>query len=467
MNENNKMYRFVLVLLFLAVCLVRISCSPLSRPHINDNDIEHMIPDYFDTKISKKYFHRNASDMNHAKHQVRHIRYSNDDSCNVEFNLRWSTNVGSSVYSTPLIYPSGPEGMKQIFMSTYYQYIEILGYDGHKPLGWPLSFEGSSFRSSPMLYDVDNDGSMDIGIVDKSANLYWIRMGTFGQYLEDYHIQIPKLKVLKEWYKNLDPDYADNVARLSMFDRHGSLSEADLIEQESQVRRKHGREDILQPLRQDSYPEAGNGGSRKILEISAESDPESNAESEPESNADLEAEDEHHKKYYRVFDDDMIVEHSVPPGVDDYMAYAERRAGRNTGDGGFGDGGFNEGDIDDTVHDGRGEFQYGIPDRFGEGVTNGYLQDFYESGGFEVDSSKYVFVDPHVLSTPTLADVNNDGHMEIVMAVSYYFDAAESHSHAPDINIRKYVAGAIVCWDIEEQKWNWNVHLDLTTEDTK
>ena len=135
------MFRLLLIILLINICIIHISCSPLSKPHVNDNDIEHMIPDYFDTKISKKYFNKNATDMNHIKHKIRHIRYNNEDSCNVEFNLRWSTNVGSSVYSTPLIYPSGPEGIKQIFLSTYYQSIEILGYNGHKPLGWTLTFE--------------------------------------------------------------------------------------------------------------------------------------------------------------------------------------------------------------------------------------------------------------------------------------------------------------------------------------
>jgi hypothetical protein len=45
-------------------------------------------------------------------------------------------------------------------------------------------------------------------------------------------------------------------------------------------------------------------------------------------------------------------------------------------------------------------------------------------GGFWNDST-FVFVDPHVLSSPVLVDVNGDGNMEIVMAVSYYFDKVE------------------------------------------
>ena len=45
-------------------------------------------------------------------------------------------------------------------------------------------------------------------------------------------------------------------------------------------------------------------------------------------------------------------------------------------------------------------------------------------GGFFNDSN-YVYVDPHVLASPTLADVNNDGNVEIIIPVSYYFDREE------------------------------------------
>jgi hypothetical protein len=110
------------------------------------------------------------------------------------------------------------DGKKQILVSTFYQSVELINRDGFKPWGWPLSFEDSSFQGSPILYDIDGDGKNDIGIVDKNANLYWVRVGDFGQYLEDYHTQVPKLKIKKDWSKNLDPKFGDNYAMTSMFD---------------------------------------------------------------------------------------------------------------------------------------------------------------------------------------------------------------------------------------------------------
>ena len=42
-----------------------------------------------------------------------------------------------------------------------------------------------------------------------------------------------------------------------------------------------------------------------------------------------------------------------------------------------------------------------------------------------INDTDFVFVDPHILSSPTMVDVNGDGHMEVLFSVSYYFDKTE------------------------------------------
>ena len=51
--------------------------------------------------------------------------------------------------------------------------------------------------------------------------------------------------------------------------------------------------------------------------------------------------------------------------------------------------------------------------------------------GWEVDSffrpprvpdKGYVWLDPHILATPAIADIDGDGQEELVIAVSYFFD---------------------------------------------
>ena len=76
-------------------------------------------------------------------------------------------------------------------------------------------------------------------------------------------------------------------------------------------------------------------------------------------------------------------------------------------------------------------------------------------------------LDAHVLSSPTLADVNGDGHIDVIMSVSYYFDKAEYAGRADlDFDPTMYVAGGVVVWDLKNQNWAWTVHLDLTTDHT-
>lgn len=211
----------MLILLVCTICLVYTTCawcSPITNPLKSDADIGTILPDYFDSKRTKQY-HTLSPDSNITAQEVTsRAHYSSD----AEFRLRWATSVGSPVYSTPITFPSAADGSKQIFVNTFYQYVELLDKDGFKSWGWPLSFEDSSFQGSPMVYDVDGDGNADIGAVDKNGNMFWVRIGEFGEYLEDYHVQVPKLRVKRDWSEGLDPQFVDSYVKLSMFDRGGS-----------------------------------------------------------------------------------------------------------------------------------------------------------------------------------------------------------------------------------------------------
>jgi hypothetical protein len=510
------MTMLIYILLWLSI---RVSAVPVSNPHIDDSKVHKVIPTFFDNKKSKDYHAstpsvvnkthdvRLVSDHDH-EHEHEHDPIARHHHCAVDVRLRWTVSCGSSVYSSPIIYPTGTKGRKQIFVNTFYQYIEVLSPDGYKPWGWPLTFEGASFQGSPIVHDIDEDGVNDIGSVDKDGNLYWIRLGEFGQYLEDFHVRIPKLKIQKGWYEKIDPDYIDQQVMLTMFDhehRGHNGGVRDDAKQDTPLRPYYGggnkgaRSDVDQTMKgkrddlglnqmqrngggntvqQASYPEAGleiasgvgsSGNDRRIK--SATTSKFSQSGQIPKRRL----------KHPKVGSDGRVVE-----GSGDGERYEQRR--RLLGEGEEGEGedkdkdstgiGEKEGDEDDTIQN-RAKNLFlptdderdpqDLPEHYMYGKGMAYADD-HEFYGIEenYNDTHFVFVDAHVLGSPTLADVNGDGNLDIVMAVSYYFDKAKYKAKEElDFKPDDYVAGGIVCWDLEQQKWAWTVHLDLTTDHTQ
>ena len=49
----------------------------------------------------------------------------------------------------------------------------------------------------------------------------------------------------------------------------------------------------------------------------------------------------------------------------------------------------------------------------------------------------YLWLDPHILCTPALADIDGDGHEDLVIAATYFFDRDEYDSQVPAILCRE------------------------------
>lgn len=121
--------------------------------------------------------------------------------------------------------------------------------------------------------------------------------------------------------------------------------------------------------------------------------------------------------------------------------------------------------VDDYTSVQRHDFYYGHSrHRTHEGYMDDHIPYFGGGGAEELD---LVHLDPHVLGSPALVDVNGDGHLDVIMTVSYYFDKSEYAGRELDYDPSMYVAGGVVCWDLKNQNWAWSVHLDLTTDKTQ
>ena len=55
----------------------------------------------------------------------------------------------------------------------------------------------------------------------------------------------------------------------------------------------------------------------------------------------------------------------------------------------------------------------------------------------------------NLAGSPVLVDVNNDGNVEVLVAVSYYFDKEEYAGRELDFDPSLYVAGGMACWNLQ------------------
>ncbi|KAG2425141.1 hypothetical protein HXX76_013895 [Chlamydomonas incerta] len=98
-------------------------------------------------------------------------------------------------------------------------------------------------------------------------------------------------------------------------------------------------------------------------------------------------------------------------------------------------------------------------------------EEFTQSAHPDAAGGSHVYVDPHVMTTPAIADIDGDGHDELVLAVSYFYDREyyDDPEHAKDlkgIDIGKYVASGIAVFDLRTRTEKWVQHLDLSTDAT-
>eukprot|EP00850_Spirogloea_muscicola_P022864 SM000315S11901 [mRNA] locus=s315:111541:117447:- [translate_table: standard] len=130
------------------------------------------------------------------------------------------------------------------------------------------------------------------------------------------------------------------------------------------------------------------------------------------------------------------------------------------------------GDEDDpALHQRHDEYQYDDYDEYRNDDL--WADEAWDETERETDEAGTVAVDAHILCTPVIADIDKDGTDEMVVAATYFFDREyyEDPAHQgevdKDITLNKYVACAIVVFNLATQQVKWQVHLDLTTDSTQ
>ncbi|KAJ6407778.1 hypothetical protein OIU84_011137 [Salix udensis] len=126
--------------------------------------------------------------------------------CPRNLELRWQTEVSSSVYASPLIADINSDGKLDIVVPSFVHYLEVLeGSDGDKMPGWP-AFHQSTVHASPLLYDIDKDGQREIALATYNGEVLFFRVSGF---MMTDKLEVPRRRVKKNWYVGLDLDPVD------------------------------------------------------------------------------------------------------------------------------------------------------------------------------------------------------------------------------------------------------------------
>ncbi|KAL3639439.1 Protein DEFTIVE IN EXINE FORMATION 1 [Castilleja foliolosa] len=434
-------------------------------------------------------FDHGASQLEEAKKNKFREREATDDAlgypnfdedellntqCPRHLELRWQTEVSSSIYASPLIADINSDGKLEIVVPSFVHYLEVLeGSDGDKLPGWP-AFHQSTVHSSPLLYDIDKDGVREIALATYNGEVLFFRA---SGYIMSDKLVIPRLKVKKDWHVGLHPDPVDRS--------HPDVHDDELIQEALVDSLSHHNESTLSAANATNAPAGHNDSLNPVsahdkLNVTTSTDirynnhlnasqeepqgtkndtqpdaaikmPLSTNDSSPEKVSEGESGNTARRK--------LLADDKVSKGNEDvHVATVENNGGLEA----EADSSFELLRDNDELAD---EYKYDYDDYVDESMWGD--EEWTEAQHENLED--YVHIDAHVLCTPVIADIDSDGVSEMIVAVSYFFDREyyDNPEHLKElggIDIGKYVAGGIVVFNLDTKEVKWSVQLDLSTD---
>jgi outer membrane protein assembly factor BamB len=386
----------------------------------------------------------------------------------------------------------------------------------------------STLHASPLLYDIDFDGVLDIVVATYDGDIQFFR-DTGAE--ASYRLFIPRLRVKHDWYAGLNPDPNDH----SHPDVGADADDSGIGERLNRGRKRtegaaggggggaggatSRRRSLLQVDVASLHNNANLLQREEITEEAAESftelfaDEEDNSnnnhgggggvEHEPDNSRDAdwldesniydEIEDEDYEIPF-VGGDDATEQEQGDDGTNHVLHGGNVRhvrrghRGRQERPHGHGTGHYNDDEFIEEETDDYFDLNAPPDDLNSENNNNGNSRDYQakaeqweddthtapEEFSPEVDAP-YVWIDAHVMATPSIADIDNDGRDELVVPVSYFFDPGDYSADSAraraavgkDGDPGKYLASGIVVYDLHTRGIKWSQHLDLSTRYTR
>ncbi|KAH7657080.1 Lambda-carrageenase protein [Dioscorea alata] len=416
-------------------------------------------------KAKNKFREREASDD-----MLGHPNLDEDSLLNTKcprhVELRWQTEVSSSIYATPLIADINSDGKLEVVVPSFVHYLEVLeGTDGDKMPGWP-AFHQSTVHSSPLLYDIDKDGTREIALATYNGVINFFRV---SGYLMTEKLEVPRRKVRKDWYVGLHPDPVDR-SRPDVDDASLAKESSDknsMSETSENMSGSNTSTTTTGSLHSSgNLSQQGDQGTHDPTQSGQENGLPANQDTRTATNESLGSLTVNSASSQRRLLEDVDSKGAQEGDSDsrnniDDVAHAatveNNEALEDDADSSF--------DIFRDAEDLPDEYSYDYDDYVDESMWGD--EDWIEEKHEKLEN--YVNVDAHILCTPVIADIDSDGVQEMVVAVSYFFDREyyENQEHLAElggIDIEKYVASGIVVFNLDTKQVKWTADLDLSID---
>ncbi|KAI5081941.1 hypothetical protein GOP47_0001684 [Adiantum capillus-veneris] len=410
--------------------------------------------------------------------------------CPQHVELRWQTEVSSSVYATPLVADINSDGKLEVVVPSFVHNIEVLdGSDGEKLPGWPASHQ-SNLHSSPLLYDIDKDGVREITVATYHGEVLFFRPS--GYQVPD-KLVLPRERVRKDWYVGLNKDHADRS--------HSDVKDEGLKSKGLNQSSSNGHVDLVQetvskgdakvtipgsadvtdttkdvgnkvegqvPAKKLESTEKPNLSDSKIGEETKQEELSGNGLQMAAASANLSSNSDGSASrgaQRRLLEDSEVSQTQNIAGDKNQTPTVEndQESLEDVADASFEV--FR--DEDENMEDGlTEEYQYDYDDYVDESMWG---DENWKEAQHEREED-YVNIDAHILCTPVIADIDQDGVDEMVIATSYffdheYYDKPENIKELGNIDISKFVACAILVFNLDTKQLKWKKLLDLSTNE--
>ncbi|XP_015580077.1 protein DEFECTIVE IN EXINE FORMATION 1 [Ricinus communis] len=400
--------------------------------------------------------------------------------CPRNLELRWQTEVSSSIYASPLIADINSDGKLDIVVPSFVHYLEVLeGSDGDKMPGWP-AFHQSTVHASPLLYDIDKDGVREIALATYNGEVLFFRV---SGYMMTEKLVVPRRRVRKDWHVGLNPDPVDR----SQPDVHDDQLVFEAMEKKSESQTTgstHGstpeKNSAISASTESTIPQSvtvpvNENQTDPIIKLpinmdNSSKDTMSAGLNNPENGNNTESvgtntTEKGTKTGRRLLEDDKTKdsqEGSLESGENNSENVHEATVENDEGLEADADSSFELFRDTDELAD---EYSYDYDDYVDDTMWGD--EEWTEEKHEKLED--YVNIDSHILCTPVIADIDNDGVSEIIVAVSYFFDHEyyDNPEHLKElggIDIGKYVAGSIVVFNLDTKQVKWTKELDLSTD---